>query len=87
MVELLEAEGAEAVMPDLLDFLMYSFYNSNYKYEFLGKSKKSMIISNAGISLLEKLRKPMTDALKRSKRFEPPTPIKLSLIMPVLSFP
>ena len=77
LVDLLEAEGAEAVMPDLLDFLMYSFYNSNYKYEFLGKSKKSMIISNAGISLLERLRKPMTDALKASKRFEPPTPIKI----------
>ncbi len=77
LVDLLEAEGAEAVMPDLLDFLMYSFYNSNYKYEFLGKSKKSMIISNAGIALLEKLRKPMTDALKNSKRFEPPTPIKV----------
>ena len=36
-----------------------------------------MIISNAGISLLERLRKPMTDALKASKRFEPPTPIKV----------
>lgn len=30
VVELLEAEGAEAVMPDLLDFLLYCFYNSNF---------------------------------------------------------
>ena len=27
IVELLESEGAEAVMPDLMDFLLYCFYN------------------------------------------------------------
>ena len=31
LVELLESEGAEAVMPDLMDFLLYCFYNSNFK--------------------------------------------------------
>ena len=31
IVELLEAEGAEAVMPDLMDFLLYCFYNNNFK--------------------------------------------------------
>lgn len=76
LVDLLEAEGAEAVMPDLTDFLMYSFYNSNYKHEYLGKSKKSQIISNSAILLLEKLRKPMVNALKASKRFNPPEEIK-----------
>ena len=75
LVDLLEAEGAEAVMPDLLDFLFYSAYNSNYKYEYLGKTKKSAKISNLAIKLLEKMRKPMTKALEESKRFEPPTPI------------
>ena len=68
-------EGAEAVMPDLLDFFMYCFYNSNYKYEYLGKTHKGAIIGNAAISLLEHMRKPATDALKASKRFDPPTPI------------
>ena len=37
LVELLEAEGAEAVVPDLLDFFMYSAYNNNFKAEYLGK--------------------------------------------------
>ena len=77
LVDLLEQEGAEAVMPDLLDFILYSFYNSNYKHEFLGKSYKSMLISNAGIKLLESFRKPMRDALEKSKRFEPPKPINV----------
>ncbi len=75
LVELLEAEGAEAVMPDLLDFLFYSAYNSNYKYEYLGKTKKSAKISNLLINILEKMRSPMSKALEKSKRFEPPTPI------------
>ncbi|MDE6025770.1 MAG: 2-hydroxyacyl-CoA dehydratase [Lachnospiraceae bacterium] len=75
LVDLLEAEGAEAVMPDLLDFFMYCFYNNNYKYEFLGKSKKSARTSNLGIWALEMLRKPMTKALEKSNRFEPPVHI------------
>lgn len=75
LVDLLEQEGAEAVMPDLLDFLSYSAYNNNYKYEYLGKSKKSELIGNATIKLLDEMRKPMIKALKNSKRFEPPTPI------------
>ncbi len=75
LVELLESEGAEAVMPDLLDFFMYCFYNNNYKHEFLGKTKKSAVISNAGIAFLEHMRKPAKDALEASERFEAPTHI------------
>ena len=36
LVDLLESEGAEAVVPDLLDFLQYCFYNQNFKVEKLG---------------------------------------------------
>ncbi len=75
LVELLEAEGAEAVCPDLLDFFMYSLYNNNFKADYLGKSKKSATISNIAINILEKLRKPATDALLESKRFSPSVPI------------
>ena len=75
LVELLESEGAEAVMPDLLDFFMYCFYNNNYKYEFLGKSKSSANKANLGIWALEVLRKPLRDELKKSNRFEPPVHI------------
>jgi len=75
LIELLESEGAEAVMPDLLDFFMYCFYNNNYKHEFLGKSKKVARNSNLAISTLELLRAPMKKALKNSKRFDPPVHI------------
>lgn len=39
IVELLESEGAEAVMPDLMDFLLYCFYNSNFKSKHLAPKR------------------------------------------------
>ena len=76
LVELLEAEGAEAVVPDLLDFLSYCAYNSNFKAEYLGKKKSSARISNMVIWALEELRKPATRALTKSNRFSAPVHIK-----------
>ena len=75
-VELLEREGAEAVVPDLLDFFMYSFYNSNFKYRYLGKSKKSAIVSNSAIWIVERYRQTLRKELAKSNRFEPPAYIK-----------
>jgi predicted CoA-substrate-specific enzyme activase len=76
LVELLEREGAEAVVPDLLDFLNYCFYNNNYKADYLGARKSSATVGNLAIRLLQFARKPALDALKRSKRFHPPIPIQ-----------
>jgi predicted nucleotide-binding protein (sugar kinase/HSP70/actin superfamily) len=75
LVELLEAEGAEAVMPDLLDFFMYSAYNNNFKVRFLGKKKSSARIGNLVIWALEMLRGQARKSLAKSKRFTPPVPI------------
>ncbi|MCR5624634.1 MAG: acyl-CoA dehydratase activase-related protein, partial [Lachnospiraceae bacterium] len=71
LVELLEAEGAEAVCPDLTDFLMYSLYNANFKADYLGKKKSSAFINNTLISALEKFRKVARDAFEESERFVP----------------
>lgn len=76
LVELLEAEGAEAVVPDLLDFFMYSAYNHNFKAKYLGKSKKSAHIANTVIWALELLRKEAVKSFEKSKRFIPPVHIK-----------
>ena len=72
LVDLLEQEGAEAVVPDLIDFLLYCFYNTNFKAENLGMSKKTARLCNLGIDFIEWFRKPATDALKKSTRFTPP---------------
>ena len=76
LVDLLEAEGAEAVVPDLLDFFMYSFYNSNFKHKNLGKPLTGAIISNTGIWILEQYRKTLRKCLENSHRFDPPVHIK-----------
>jgi predicted nucleotide-binding protein (sugar kinase/HSP70/actin superfamily) len=75
LVDLLEAEGAEAVMPDLMDFLAYCSYNANFKYEALGKSKKSRNINNLIVAFYEFMRKDAVREFEKSKRFEAPTHI------------
>ena len=76
LVELLESEGAEAVVPDLLDFLLYSFYNQNFKSEKLGFSRSKAVIGNLGIRFLEWMRKPATEMFEKSRRFTPPARIE-----------
>ncbi len=76
LVDLLEEEGAEAVMPDLLDFFLYCFYNANFKAEHLGCKTSTAKLCNAGIALLEFFRKNARKELKKSKRFTPPAYIK-----------
>ena len=77
LVELLEAEGAEAVVPDLIDFMLYCFYNQIYKAEHLGTSKKTARISSLGIWAIEHvLRGAAAKAFARSEHFDPPTPIR-----------
>ncbi|MGM9650498.1 MAG: acyl-CoA dehydratase activase-related protein [Faecousia sp.] len=75
LVELLEKEGAEAVVPDILDFFNYCLHGSQYKAEFLGGKKTGAVVSAAGISAIEALRKPAVDALKKSRRFDAPISI------------
>jgi predicted nucleotide-binding protein (sugar kinase/HSP70/actin superfamily) len=75
LVELLEHEGAEAVVPDLMDFMYYCFYNQLYKAENLGTSKKAADISRFGISAIKQLRKPMSEAFEASKHFIAPADI------------
>ena len=76
LAELLEAEGAEAVVPDLTDFLLYCFYNTNFKQENLGASKKSQITSNFIINFFEWLRKDARSAFEQSERFTAPAYIQ-----------
>ncbi|WP_459128936.1 acyl-CoA dehydratase activase-related protein [Guggenheimella bovis] len=76
VVELLESEGAEAVVPDLLDFFSYCAYNATFKEEYLSGSKKTRVLSDMSLLALEWSRKEMRKVLKKSKRFKPPVGIK-----------
>ncbi|MCM1106302.1 MAG: 2-hydroxyacyl-CoA dehydratase [Blautia sp.] len=71
IVNLLESEGAEAVVPDLTDFLLYCCYNQNFKTDYLGASKRSKRINNMLIKFFEWMRSAARDELAKSKHFEP----------------
>jgi predicted CoA-substrate-specific enzyme activase len=75
LVELLEHEGAEAVVPDLMGFMLYCFYNQVYKAENLGTSKRTAFVCNAAIHLIETLLKPINREYAKSRHFEPSTSI------------
>ena len=75
LVDLLEKEGAEAVMPDLLDFLLYCFYNNNFKSDKLGMKKISATISNIGINFIETYRKVYKEECAKSVHFNAPNQI------------
>lgn len=75
LVDLLESEGAEAVVPDLLDFMYYCLYNQIYKAEHLGTSKKTARNSKLGIKGMNFVRSFPAKALKKSKHFDAPADI------------
>ncbi len=73
---MLEREGAEAVMPDLIDFFAYSAYNGITKRKYLSGSLKNEAISRVAIAAINHFRKPMVKALEKSQRFTPPPTIE-----------
>ena len=77
LVDLLESEGAEAVVPDLTDFLLYCFYNQNFQVEYLGKNKKAARNANLGIAFFEWLRSAARDEFEKSRHFTPPAEISV----------
>ena len=72
VVDVVEKEGAEAVMPDLIDFFLYCAYDANFKYKNLNGTLKKLITNNAVILGIEWYRRYMKKYLKKSKRFDPP---------------
>ena len=76
VVDIIEENGAEAVMPDLMDFFFYTAYDEDFKYKCLGESKVKRNIYMMVIEFLESYRKTMKKALNDSKRFHAPAHIK-----------
>ena len=88
VVKLIEDEGCEAVMPDLMDFFFYSAYDQKFKYENYGVcSRLSKDINMLAIKYMESYRKTLKRELTNSKRFHAPKHIKelAELAKPILS--
>ena len=88
VVKIIEREGGEAVMPDLMDFFFYSCYDAEFKYRYLGESsKKSRDLNMLAINIMEMFRKTMKAELEKSKHFHAPKHIKelAKMAEPILS--
>lgn len=74
--DLLENEGAEVVVPDLIDFALYCSYNGTIRYDnnILG-SKKTKRISLLATKAIELYKKPLIDSLSKYNKFSVPTKI------------
>jgi predicted nucleotide-binding protein (sugar kinase/HSP70/actin superfamily) len=72
IVGAIEAEGAEAVVPDLYGFLLYCCYNAVFRRQKLSGGLAAVLGSRLAIAALELLRAPANRALRKSTRFEEP---------------
>ena len=70
--DVLEAEGAEVIVPDLTDFFMYCMKNSELKKDLYGKPSINASLSRMVINFIENYRKPIRKALRASEHFEEP---------------
>lgn len=75
IIRIIEEEGGEAVVPDLMDFFLYCLYNQDFKAEHLGQKKIKSKLSRLAIQLIEIYREPVRRALQESNRFEAPLTI------------
>ncbi len=74
--KVLMEEGAEVVMPNLVDFFMYSAYDSIVKHDLLDGSLKAKLGGELFINIINIFRHPMVKAMSKSKHFHAPYSIK-----------
>ena len=87
LVELLEREGCEAVVPDLADFFAYTVYNNHYQADYLGGKKIKHFVADFILNMVDRFRRPAASALEASNRFSPPVAIAeiAELAKPIIS--
>ena len=76
IVDIIEREGGEAVMPDLIDFFQYCFYSTTFERKHFNATAKATKLCEFAIKAVDFLRKDMIKALEKSKRFDPPASIE-----------
>lgn len=77
IVGVIEKEGGEAVVPDLVDFFMYCLKNHDFAYEKLAGSHRMQALCRVGMKVIYHYRRPIEEALAQSARFEAPVHIDL----------
>jgi predicted CoA-substrate-specific enzyme activase len=75
VVDVIEAEGCEAVVPGLIEFFLFGIAGRIFQKDPLGRSKQGAVVAKLLLKLIDGIRKPVLQAMERSTRFEPPTDI------------
>ena len=75
IVDVIEHEGCEAVVPGLTEFFLFGIAGAIFQKDPLGRSAKGAVGSRIALWALDKFRKPINDALRASHRFEAPADI------------
>jgi predicted CoA-substrate-specific enzyme activase len=70
--EIVEKEGGEAVVTDLMDFALYCFYDHVFNYKYLAGSWRDCLSGLTGIIFLEFTRWAMRLGFRHSRNFTPP---------------
>lgn len=73
LIEVIEREGGEAVVPDFTDFFLYGLYNRKFKAEELGFPAWQKAVGQLGIAAIEFFREPVRRALLASRFAAPHT--------------
>ncbi len=76
VVNVIEENGCEAVMPDLTDFLLYCAYNNVQRRENIHGKLSAYLGGRTAITVIEAFRKTIREELTASKRFKAPARIE-----------
>ena len=71
IVDTIEREGCEAVVPGLVDFFLFGILNPAFRHQELTPDLKKYLTATGVVKALEKLRDPIRRELAKSSRFEP----------------
>ena len=72
--DFLVSEGAEVVVPGLLDFFLYTLYNSIVNCEHYGTGRKKQPILKLAFNFLSKKQQELIEIVKQDGHFTPSTP-------------
>ncbi|WP_350454046.1 acyl-CoA dehydratase activase-related protein [Slackia heliotrinireducens] len=75
VVDVIEREGCEAVVPGLIEFFLFGIVGRIFQKDPLGRSATGAVAARGILTLLDTMRKPLIKALEESNRFEAPTDI------------
>ena len=70
LVDVIESEGCEAVVPGLVDFFLFVIMHRITRHEELSPNMKQNLVATGLLKLIEQLRQPIRKALDKSERFE-----------------